>query len=81
MDGNGRTSCIIMNYQLMAAGFLPVSIEKENQLPYFEKLESYAVDGDLSPFADMIAELEKKRLEENIGLIPKPSATHGNLHI
>lgn len=31
IDGNGRTSRLIMNYQLMAAGFLPVSIAKENE--------------------------------------------------
>lgn len=63
-DGNGRTSRMIMNYQLMLNGFLPVSVAKENQLEYFEALESYAVDRDLTPFADMIAELEMQRLEE-----------------
>ena len=43
-DGNGRTSRLIMNYQLMANGFLPISILKENRLDYFNALESYAVD-------------------------------------
>lgn len=63
-DGNGRTSRMIMNYQLIAFGFLPVSISKENRLEYFEALETYAVEGDLNPFADMIAELEEQRLDE-----------------
>lgn len=63
-DGNGRTSRMIMNYQLMIAGFLPVSIAKENRLEYFEALEAYAVNGDLQPFAEMIAELEEERLDE-----------------
>lgn len=67
-DGNGRTSRMIMNYQLMSNGFLPVSIAKENRLEYFEALESYAVNGDLTPFAEMIAELEKQRLEEYIAI-------------
>lgn len=57
-DGNGRTSRLLMNYQLMVKGFLPVSIAKENRLDYFNTLEAYAVEGNLSPFADMIAELE-----------------------
>ena len=35
-DGNGRTSRMIMNYQLMSHGFLPVSVAKENCLEYFE---------------------------------------------
>lgn len=68
MDGNGRTSRLIMNYQLMAAGFLPVSIAKENRLEYFEVLEAYALDGDLQSFAEMIAELEEERLDEYLGI-------------
>ncbi len=68
VDGNGRTSRMIMNYQLMSAGFLPVSIAKESMLEYFEALESYAADGDLKPFAEMIAFLEEQRLDEYLGI-------------
>ena len=67
-DGNGRTSRMIMNYQLMLQGFLPVSIAKENRLEYFEALEAYAVNGDLVPFAEMIAALEEQRLEEYLAI-------------
>ena len=62
VDGNGRTSRLIMNYQLMAHDFLPISIAKESRLEYFEALESYAVDADLIPFVDFIAALEEQRL-------------------
>lgn len=58
-----------MNYQLMAKGFLPISIAKENRLDYFNTLEAYAVEGNLSPFADMIAELEEQQLDRYIGMI------------
>lgn len=68
-DGNGRTSRMIMNYQLLSSGFLPVSIAKENRLEYFDALEAYAVNGNLVPFAEMIAELERKRLEEYISIV------------
>lgn len=68
VDGNGRTSRMIMNYQLMGAGFLPVSIAKENRLEYFEALEAYAVGGDINPFAEMIASLEEQRLDEYLGI-------------
>ena len=67
-DGNGRTSRMIMNYQLLSNGFLPVSIAKENRLEYFDALEIYAVNGDLAPFAEMIAGLEQQRLEEYISI-------------
>lgn len=32
VDGNGRTSRLLMNYQLMINGYLPVSVDKENRL-------------------------------------------------
>jgi len=69
IDGNGRTSRLLMNYQLMLQGFLPVSIDKEKRLDYYNALEQYAVNGDLKPFADFIAELEEKQLDEYIRLI------------
>lgn len=70
-DGNGRTSRLIMNYQLMLQGFLPISIAKENRLPYFEALEEYAVNGKLTPFADMLAVLEAQQLKEYLTLLPR----------
>lgn len=68
-DGNGRTSRLIMNYQLMANGFPAISIAKENRLNYFNTLEAYAVSGDLAPFADMIAELSQRQLDQYLSMI------------
>lgn len=68
-DGNGRTSRLIMNYQLMTQGFPPISIAKENRLDYFNTLEAYALEGNLSPFAEMIAVLEEQQLDRYIGMI------------
>lgn len=58
-----------MNYQLMANGFPAISIAKENRLAYFNTLEAYAVDGNLSPFADMIAALLNRQLDRYLGMI------------
>ena len=65
-DGNGRTSRMLMNYQLMTAGFQPISINKEARLDYYQALEEYAVNGNIEPFAEMIAQLEDERLDECI---------------
>ncbi|MCI8633455.1 MAG: Fic family protein [Lachnospiraceae bacterium] len=72
VDGNGRTSRMIMNYQLMLHGFLPVSIAKEARLEYFTALEAYAVNKDLQPFTEMIALLEEQRLKEYLRIDPSP---------
>lgn len=68
VDGNGRTSRMLMNYQLMAQGFLPVSIAKEDRLEYFDALEAYAASGNLIPFTDLIAALEEVRLDEYLSI-------------
>ena len=63
VDGNGRTARLIMNYQLAAAGYLPVSIPVGRRLEYFETLEAYACEDDLLPFSALISELEEARLD------------------
>lgn len=69
IDGNGRTSRLLMNYQLLSYSFLPVSIDKETRLEYYNSLEEYAVNGNLQPFADLIADLEEKHLDEYLRLL------------
>ncbi len=64
IDGNGRTSPLIMNYQLMMSGLVPVSVPQAARLEYFKCLEEYAVNGNIEPFADFVAGLEEKRLDE-----------------
>lgn len=68
-DGNGRTSRLIMNYQLMANNYLPVSIPNENKFSYYSVLEQYAVNGNLQPFIELIAELEIKQLNNFLDLM------------
>lgn len=67
-DGNGRTSRLIMNYQLMKNGYLPISIDKKDRLSYYEALEEYAVNNNLMLFADMIATLEEQQLQRCVDM-------------
>ena len=69
IDGNGRTSRLLMNYQLMSQGFLPVSVDKETRLDYYNALEQYAVNNDLNPLADFVADLEEERLDVYLKMI------------
>ena len=62
-DGNGRTSRLIMNYQLLANGFPAISIAKEDRLEYFNTLEAWAVEKNLAPFADLVAGLTERQLD------------------
>lgn len=70
-DGNGRTSRLLMNYQLMINGFFPISINKEERLSYYEALEEYSVNSNLRPFTKMIFDLEEKQLRDYISIVPE----------
>lgn len=67
-DGNGRTARLIMNYQLMKAGFLPINIRTDDRIRYYESLDKYAADGDLTMFAELVAELEEKRIDDYLAI-------------
>jgi Fic family protein len=71
IDGNGRTSRLIMNYVLMQEDYLPISISKESKMEYYKTLDVYATQNDINPFADLIAELEEKRLDFYISQIDR----------
>ena len=75
-DGNGRTSRLIMNFQLMSYGFLPISIAKENRLDYYYALDKYAAQGIPDDFTNMIAELEEAQLDKYIAIIPEQNQSH-----
>lgn len=69
LDGNGRTSRLLMNYQLLSKGFLPVSIAKEDRLDYYNALDKYAAQGELRDFTNMVAMLEEKQLDRYLAQV------------
>lgn len=67
-DGNGRTARLIMNYQLMYAGLLPINIRKEERIEYYEALDRYAAEGDLQPFEEFAAGLEEEQIKKYLAI-------------
>ena len=63
VDGNGRTSRLLMNLILMQAGFPPVIIRKQDRLEYFNSLEQ-ANNGDIKPFIRFIAGCLEQTLDD-----------------
>ena len=59
---------MIMNYQLMSCGLLPISIQASDRLEYYRTLEEYAVNKKLAPFVDFISDLEETALDEYLEL-------------
>ncbi|MCL2351732.1 MAG: Fic family protein [Firmicutes bacterium] len=78
LDGNGRVSRLIMNYQLMSDGWFPVSIALEDRERYSGALRVYALDADIKPFAAFVAELEQKELDWMIEAIMRETWYKGD---
>jgi Fic family protein len=62
-DGNGRTSRLLMNLELMKAGFPPAVLPVGKRLAYYEALDTAHTQGDYEPFLDLIAEVVEQSFE------------------
>ncbi len=64
IDGNGRTSRLLLNLELMKDGFPPVIIKVENRLEYYEALDKAHTTEDYSEFVLLV----KKEVEDSLDL-------------
>lgn len=56
-DGNGRTSRLLMNLELMKDGYPPVVLTVEKRLEYYEALDTVHMKQNYESFLDLIAEV------------------------
>lgn len=56
IDGNGRTSRLLMNLELLKAGYPPCVITIENRLAYYEALDQWMAYGKTEPFIQLVAD-------------------------
>lgn len=71
IDGNGRTSRLIMNLILMQKGYLIANIkgDYENRMQYYQSLETAQTKNNKEDFLFFIARIEKESLERYISII------------
>ncbi|MED6241082.1 hypothetical protein ATANTOWER_024451 [Ataeniobius toweri] len=62
VDGNGRTSRLLMNLVLMQARYPPITIRKEQRAEYYTTLDT-ANEGDVRPFIRFIAKCTEITLD------------------
>lgn len=64
IDGNGRTSRLLMNLYLLRKGYVIVSLKGDNEekLRYYTALEKSHTEGNSSLFVQLVAEAEETAL-------------------
>ena len=69
VDGNGRTSRLLMNLDLMNNGYNPVIIKKESRLKYYEALDKAHTTGNYTDFVKLVTKLEIEMLKKYLELL------------
>ena len=69
VDGNGRTSRLVMNLSLMNSGYLPVIVKKEKRLEYYNALDKAHTTGNYTDFVKLVNELEIEMLNKYLELL------------
>lgn len=69
VDGNGRTSRLLMNLDLMNHGYNLVIIKKEDRLEYYEALDEVHTTSNYTDFVKLITKLEKEMLKKYLDLL------------
>lgn len=63
VDGNGRTARLLMNLELMKAGFPPAVLPVERRLEYYEALDAAHTKGEYSLMLNLVYEIVESAFE------------------
>lgn len=63
IDGNGRTGRLLVNFELMKAGFPPIDIKFTDRIVYYKAFDEYHVKHNLSAMEKLFAGYINERLD------------------
>lgn len=63
IDGNGRTARLLLNFELMKAGYPPIIIKANNRLSYYDALDKACAIHDNSDFISYVASEVNRSLD------------------
>ena len=69
IDGNGRTSRLLMNFEVMKEGYPPIIIKKEKRIDYYKALDKAHITKDYTDFINMLLDLEIEILNRYLKII------------
>ena len=74
IDGNGRTGRLLLNFELMKAGYPPAILRKEDRLTYYDALDIACVSGDYGDITQLVAESVQRSLDTYLEVLGLPAA-------
>ena len=69
IDGNGRTGRLLVNLELMKAGYPPIDIKFKDRLAYYNAFDEYHVKHDLSVMEKMFAGYINEQLDIYLSML------------
>ena len=69
IDGNGRTGRLLMNLQLIKAGYPPINVKYSDRRRYYQAFDDYARSGSPDTMTTLIAEYLEQRLQSMTDLL------------
>ncbi len=69
IDGNGRTGRLLVNLELMKAGYPPIDIKFTDRMAYYNSFDAYHVNGDLSAMEKLFASYMNERLDQYLNML------------
>ena len=69
IDGNGRTGRLLVNLELMKAGYPPIDIKFTDRILYYNAFDEYFINGDISAMENLFAGYINKRLNAYISML------------
>lgn len=69
VDGNGRTARLLMNFEAIKNGYLPIILKADIRAKYYDALDKAMVSRDYTDFIKLIVEEENKILDQYLDVI------------